>query len=955
MAIEQPESRSVARVLFGPFELNLSERSLKKADEAIPLGARAFDILVTLIDRAGETVGKDELIAKVWPDVNVEEGSLRVHLSALRKVLGTGQFGRKYIINVQGRGYSFVEPVTREQAGADTTNALVRSSNLPAPLDGMMIGRDDVVLQIRSRLGAERLITILGAGGIGKTTVALAVGQAALIDFAGAVFFLDLSVLRSKDQVIAAMASTIGLVAQPGDPEDALLEFLHSRRALLLLDSCEHLIEEIAKIADRICQHAPDIHVLATSREALQTVGEQVFRLQPLDCPPEQPDQTADEILSYPATRLFMERVGARGVDLALGSGGAAFVAEICRRLDGIPLAIELAAGRAAIFGVRDIAAKLALRLDLLKLGRRAASPRHQTLRATLDWSHDLLSEIERAILRRVAIFVGRFTLEAALAVAQQDGTSQPDATDALGNLVEKSLIGARIDSWGASYRLLDTTRAYALEKLVASGEHRSIATRHANYSIQMLKVSSATPIASESASTEHLARYAQEIDNVRSALDWAFSPTGNTELGIELVVAAIPLWMRLSLVAECGSRVKQALGVLGPERAVDGPLEMKLYGALGFAAMLTKGAAPEAATCLRKALAIAEAVGDDDYQLRVLWGLWSDRNINAEFRESLSLAERFRSLASRSGDPVDIAIGERMTGFVRHYIGDHAAARRHIERMLALQDDALRYDNIARFQFDPWVTARVTLARVLCIQGLPEQAMEMLERGVAEALTIDHATTQCNVLAKACPVALFARDLAAAERFILLLERAVMQGLSFWQAEGRGYRGVFHLMRGETEEGVRLVRSAFGNVETKVVTPPYPHFLGALAEGQSSLGEITEALHTVDQAIAYCEFHEEVWYLPELLRIKGEISRGAGSDEIAQDLFLRSLDLARNHGALLWELRAATNLARLWQGGGRVVEARELLLRAYGQFREGFATPDLLEAKALLSALAVE
>jgi predicted ATPase/DNA-binding winged helix-turn-helix (wHTH) protein len=955
MAIEQPKAWSTIRVLFGPFELNITERTLKKADEVIPLGARAFDILVALIDRAGETVGKDDLIAKVWPDVNVEEGSLRVHVSALRKALGVGQFGRKYITNVQGRGYSFIGPVTREEAGAPNTNALVRNSNLPAPLDGMMIGRDEVVLQIRNRLWMERLITILGAGGIGKTTVAIAVGQAALVDFVGAVFFLDLSVLRSKDQVIAAIGSTIGLVAQPGDPEEALLEFLRPRKALLLLDSCEHLIEEVAGIADRICQHAPDVRVVATSREALRTAGEHVLRLQPLDCPPEQSGQTADEILSYPAARLFLERVSARGVDLALGADGAAFVAEICRRLDGIPLAIELAAGRAAIFGVRDIAARLASRLDLLKLGRRTASPRHQTLRATLDWSHDLLSEIERAILRRVAIFAGRFTLEAALAVAEHEGVSRPDVTDAVGNLVEKSLIGARSDSWGTSYRLLDTTRSYAMEKLIASGEHDAIANRHASYSIQMLKVSSVTPIASASAWTEHLARYAQEIDNVRSALDWTFSPIGNTVLGIELVVAAIPLWMRLSLVAECGSRVKQALEVLGLERAVSGPLEMKLYGALGLAAMLTKGAAPEAAAYLRMALAIAQMVGDHDYQLRVLWWLWSDRNINAEFGESLSLSESFRSLASRSGDPVDIAIGERMIGFVRHYIGDHAAARHHIEHMLALQDDTLRYDNIARFQFDPWVTARVTLARVLCIQGLPEQAMEMLERGVAEALSIDHATTQCNVLAKACPVALFARDLAAAERFIVLLERAVMQGLSFWQAEGRGYRGVFHIMRGEWEEGVRLVRSAFGNSEEKVVTPPYPHFLGALAEGQSRLGETTEALRTVDQAIAYCESHEEVWYLPELLRIRGEISRSAGSDELAQDLFLRSLELARTHGALLWELRAATNLARLWQEVDRVAEARELLARIYGKVREGFATPDMLEAKALLSALVVE
>jgi predicted ATPase len=201
----------------------------------------------------------------------------------------------------------------------------------------------------------------------------------------------------------------------------------------------------------------------------------------------------------------------------------------------------------------------------------------------------------------------------------------------------------------------------------------------------------------------------------------------------------------------------------------------------------------------------------------------------------------------------------------------------------------------------------------------------------------------------------LFARDFVAAERFILLLERAAMQGLCFWQAEGRGYRGVFHLMRGETELGVRLVRSAFDNSNEKVFTPPYPFFLGALAEGLSTLGETTEALLTVNRAISYCERYEEVWYLPELLRIKGEVSRDASSHEIAQELFCRSMDLARTQGALSWELRSATSLARLLREVGRLVEARELLFRVYGQFTEGFATPDMLEAKALLSALGVE
>ena len=487
MSADLPDWSGAARFLFGPFELNIAERVLKKADEVIPLGARAYDILVTLIDRPGEVVCKNALIDRVWSGATVEEGTLRVHLSALRKALGDGQLGRKYIANVQGRGYSFVAPVTRQGGEVGGISRLVAGASLPVA-SGAMIGHGNVVLQIRARLRTERLITIVGVGGIGKTTAALAVGHAASDDFSGAVVFIDLSMLGGKDQVVAAIAAAMGLALPASDPEGTLLEFLRSRRALLILDNCEHLIEQAAEIADRISRHAADICLLATSREALQIAGEQVFRLKALDCPPARAGQTVDEILSYPAARLFVDRVGARGIDLELGADDAVLVAGICRRLDGIPLAIEFVARTAAIFGIRDTAARLALHIDLGSLARRTANPRHQTLRATLDWSYDLLSEVEKTVLRHVAIFVEGFTLNAVLALAEHEEASQCDVVAAVGSLVEKSMIVSRIDSRETSYRLLDMTRSYALEKLIASGERDVIATRYAAHRAQEME-----------------------------------------------------------------------------------------------------------------------------------------------------------------------------------------------------------------------------------------------------------------------------------------------------------------------------------------------------------------------------------------------------------------------------------------------------------------------------------
>jgi DNA-binding winged helix-turn-helix (wHTH) protein len=295
-------SLSPIKILFGPFELSTAERSLKKAGEVVPVGGRAFDILTALIDKAGEVVSKGELIAKAWPDVTVEEGSLRVHLSALRKALGDGKVGTKYIENVQGRGYCFVVPIKRQADDHDDGNTSSSVSTLPPPFS-RMIGRDDAVGDLRAMLKLQRLTTILGTGGIGKTTVALAVGHAALADFTGHVFFVDLSGVKDKEQVIGAVATAIGVDPQFVDPEEALLRFLEHRKALIILDSCEHLVKTTAEIADCIFQRAPDISILATSREALQIAGEHVFHLRPLDCPPEQSGQTAAEVLSYPAAR----------------------------------------------------------------------------------------------------------------------------------------------------------------------------------------------------------------------------------------------------------------------------------------------------------------------------------------------------------------------------------------------------------------------------------------------------------------------------------------------------------------------------------------------------------------------------------------------------------------------------------------------------------------------------
>ncbi|MGE0714641.1 MAG: winged helix-turn-helix domain-containing protein, partial [Alphaproteobacteria bacterium] len=379
-----PASRTLA---FGPFRLMPARQLLLDGDVPVRLGSRALDILVALAERQGELVGKDELAARVWPGTIVGEASLRVHVSALRKALGDAQSGERYIANVPGRGYRFVAPV--QVTEAETPAAPVAESatahNLPAPTS-RLVGRDDVVRAVTEQIAERRFVTIVGAGGIGKTTVAVAAAGALIGHYPDGVWFVDLARVTDPGHVASAIAAELGVpvvsdVALPG-----LVAHLAGRRTLLLLDSCEHVVDAAAAVAEAVLAGADRVHILATSREALRATGEHVHRLAPLAAPENFDGITPDALLGFPAAQLFTERASAEDDGFALTVANAPLVGEICRRLDGIALAIELAAARVAVFGVAGLAARLDDRMRLLTSGRRVAVPRHRTLRATLDW-----------------------------------------------------------------------------------------------------------------------------------------------------------------------------------------------------------------------------------------------------------------------------------------------------------------------------------------------------------------------------------------------------------------------------------------------------------------------------------------------------------------------------------------------------------------------------------------
>jgi predicted ATPase/DNA-binding winged helix-turn-helix (wHTH) protein len=949
-------------IKFGRFQVLPHRREFLAEGVPVPLGSRAFDVLMVLIEAGGELVTKDEILSRVWPGMVVEEHSLQFHISALRKVLGED---RGFIKTISGRGYRFVADITAaagEQealpdqgaAAAPPLPEAENPTNLPSPTSGL-IGREAELAEAIALVTAHRLVTLVGAGGIGKSRLGREVARQMLPRFADGVWVAELGLLADPDLVPVTVATTLGLELAVGavTPE-RVAAALGAKQLLLVLDNCELVIDAAASMAEVLLRANPTAQVMATSREPLRAEDEYLFRVPPLAAPPEGTEDIED-LLKYGAVRLFVARVRAAEPHFVPDQRIAADIAAICRQLDGIALAVELAAARAAALGVRGVAAHLDDRFHLLIGGRRTALPRHQTLRSTLDWSYDLLPERERVVFRRVSIFADGFGLKAATAVAVSAEIAALDVMDCIANLVAKSLVMADVPGATARYWLLETTRAYAREKLAESGELEQVARAHAEH-YRNIFVRAQTEWETRP-TLEWLAAYGRRIGDLRAALDWSFSPQGDTSIGIALTVASVPLLLQLLLMEECRGYVERALSCVGRGSDRDANRELQLYSALGASLMYTKGPVPETSAAWTTALEIAQTLDDTEYQSRALWGLFAYNIGNGGYRAALAIAQTFCNIAANSADSADRLIGDAMTGIALHHLGDQTGARRHIERQVSRYRPPDRRSHAVRFLFDQRVTGRVFLARTLWLQGFPDQAMRISQRILEDARAIDHTVSLCYALsAAACSVPLLAGDLAAAERSVaMLLDHSAKHVLALWHAWARCLEGALFIRRGDVEPGLRLLRTALDELRGSEFALPYTVFLGALAEALSGVGQVTQGIVAIDEALARSERDEERWCVAELLRIKGELILSEGAPDaatVAEDYFGQALDWARRQGALSWELRAATSLARLWHEQNRAKAAREILAAVYDRFTEGFETADLKAAKLLLDGL---
>ena len=905
----------------GECEIDLARRELRVLGSPVPVGGRAFEVIEILARSAGEIVTKDELMDRIWPGAIVTANTLQVHAMAVRKALGPH---RNLLKTESRRGYRLLgdwtvsrhgaarPPVGMQRMRVDGESPL---TNFPVPVT-RLIGRTAAVARLRDLISAYRLVTLTGPGGIGKTSLALKAARGVVGEYADGGWLVELASLSDPALVSMAVAGALRVPAGTTSiTPESIVRSIGDKKLLLVLDNCEHLIEAVATLAETLLVRCPHITIITTSREIVRIQGEHVYRVPPLEVPAPGQDE-AERILSSSAVELFIARTKASDAGFSPHASELPNIGTICRHLDGIPLAIEFAAARASTFGVQSVFAHLRDRFSLLTSGRRTALPRHRTLRAVLDWSYELLPETEQRLLRHLAIFSDGFTVEAAAAVVDDGGTELSSIMDGIANLIAKSLVLLDRDTPSRWY-LLETIRAYALEKLEGHVERDRAERRHARY-FRDLYSRSVSEI-SAGVSADERRRRIREIANVRTVLDWCFSAGGDMAIGVDLA-AFYADWLRVDVAASMVDTTR------GARQSLD---------------------------LLTKALESAEAFDDLDAQARALVGVVTHRSFSAEHDKTYAAAERLLRVADRTGDAALSLIADELMGCALVTVGRPREAQGFLQRFLNADRPMPDQSRWSRLMLVYRGAAYAFLARALWLLGFIDQARLAVQMSLDELAATDRPFVRCRVLYNgACRIMTAIGDFAAAEQSIArLIETATRINAPFWQTAGRFLHGKLMVERGEFAQGVSVLNDAFDACRSAGWRMSYPEFKGALATGLAGLGELDEALAAANEGlneVVEAE-HSHDLFIAELLRIKGDILLRRGAVVAAEDLFREALSASREQEALLWELRAALSLARVRVNQGRSHEARRLVAQIYDRFTEGFATPDLRAAKSFL------
>ena len=928
------------RAAFGPFVLSPDERLLQRNGAPVRLGGRALDLLIALIDEAGRVVSKKELIDRVWGDVVVDEGSLRFNMYAVRKALGDGAEGARYIVNTANKGYSFVADVEHQAVAPDTRVEPARSSRSLPALSTTIVGRENELSLIEAGLVKRRLVSIVGPGGIGKTTAAIACAHNAAHHFGEDVCFIDLSATFEAALVLGAIATAIGLQSDLAALA-AIAAHLADRKLLLVLDCCEHVIAAAAEAAEYLVRNCPSVHLLATSREPLRAGGEFVYRLQPLAFPSEGEGMVASEALKYPAVRLLVERAAASGAGFELKDSDAPLVSRLCRELDGIALAIELAAGRVEALGLQAITSHLDVSMKLMWHGRRTAVPRHQTLSATLDWSFNLLSIGEKRLLGRLSVFAGTFSLDAAIGICGFDVVSS-EAVDLIAGLVSKSLVNVDAGGPALRYGLLDTTKSYCGKKLSGAGETKVVMQRFCDHFSAMARL-----LASQALCKDSLDNLNLDLPNLRAALDWRLQDAEDVEGAVQLAAALCPLLLQLSRLTECLRWTRAAIDAMPPGMLATS-FEMRLQSSLGQSLMFTGGSVDDAEAAFRRSISLAGSLDDSRSEMHLLNGYAVLLHRDGRFSEALVAAKRAESLLPALGDPEAVAIVDSLLGVALHFVGRSSEAQHHWERSVAYSARSLT-DTTSKLGFDHHIRSLCGVARAYWLAGDYTKAFEVAEDTLSKARKFAHVVTRCIAIIWAGSVYSYQADPVRLSELMDELEFvAVRHSLTPYRIVAAATRGQIMIYEGRAAEGVETIQAEVERLHACRYEMVTNTLLTSMAQGLTDMSRHSAALAACDDIVRRIEVGGDLLRLPELLVVKGRAFEAVGNKKQATKNYTLSREIARSQGSKPGQLRAAISIAQQLMSDGRADSARALL-RAELLGGELQTSSDLVIARSLL------
>jgi predicted ATPase len=740
-------------------------------------------------------------------------------------------------------------------------------------------------------------------------------------------------------------------VVSSASPVPNLIAYCRDKRVLLILDSCERVLEASATLSEQILDGCATVAVLATSQEALRADGERTYLLGPLRAPADVTQLSTEAALSYPAIELFIARARAALPQFQLTAENGTDIAAICRSVAGIPLAIELAAGRVGTLALPTIAKLLNTQFALTWPGRRTAAERHRTLGGAVAWAIDLLNDGERAVLRRLAVFSAPFTLDAAQYVACGGDIPPASVATALWNLVARSLVSSSCDEGSTHFWLPGVTRAFASKMLEESGESTWAPERHAIFFCEFLE--SAYAGSTETIRGAVWLSRAACLANVRSALDWTLRHESDTKLMPRLAAAAGPFFLDLSLLSDCVHWAQIGLDAL--DQSQRGSLyELELQASLGLSLFFGRGGLAQAHSHLNRALQLSEEHRDPYNQMRVLGALNIFHHRTGDLHEALRLAERAELVATSLGDPACLGMANWLLGASVHLLGDHATARQVCERAWSRPPLSSLVKRV-RFGFDDHrVRSLCALARSLWLLGNADEARSTAPRVLEEAEKFGHAITLAIALTGIAPVWLWIGEWEVAQAYISRLTQYTAQhSMGIHAAVGRGFQGQLAVERGDPSAGLEALLEVRDVLQASRFEIVRGYFTEPLARALAALGRLDEAIAAIDCALKSNEAEGRSFMFPELLRAKGDLLAEHFPDRsVDADALLRlSFEQARCQGALAWQLRAAMSLVRLHSSSDHAQEMHLLLRNTYEQFPEGFGTRDLILARRALEA----